>query len=67
MTGVQTCALPILVEMAGTEFDHPQVLMGKLTPIFFGSGVNNFGVQLLLDRFLQYSVAPRGRSVALDE
>jgi peptide chain release factor 3 len=56
-----------MVEMAGTEFDHPQVLMGKLTPIFFGSGVNNFGVQLLLDRFLQYSVAPRGRSVALDE
>lgn len=56
-----------MVEMAGNEFDHPKVLMGKLTPIFFGSGVNNFGVQLLLDRFLQYSVAPRGRSVALDE
>lgn len=56
-----------MVEMAGNEFDHPQVLMGKLTPIFFGSGVNNFGVQLLLDRFLQYSVAPRSRAVALDE
>ena len=56
-----------MVEMAGNEFDHPKVLMGRLTPIFFGSGVNNFGVQLLLDRFLQYSVAPRGRSVALDE
>jgi peptide chain release factor 3 len=55
-----------MVEMAGTEFDHPQVLKGKLTPVFFGSGVNNFGVQLLLDRFLQYSVAPQGRSVALD-
>jgi peptide chain release factor 3 len=55
-----------MVEMAGSEFDHQQVLNGKLTPVFFGSGVNNFGVQLLLDRFLVYSAAPRGRSVALD-
>jgi len=55
-----------MVELAGAEFDHEQVLSGKLTPVFFGSGVNNFGVQLLLDRFLQYSSAPRGRTVALD-
>ena len=53
-----------MVEMAGAPFDHEQVLQGKLTPVFFGSGVNNFGVQLLLDRFLQYSAPPRGRSVA---
>ncbi|MFN9844696.1 MAG: GTP-binding protein [Planctomycetota bacterium] len=52
-----------MIELAGAEFDHAQVLAGKLTPVFFGSGVNNFGVQLLLDSFLQYSAPPRGRSV----
>ncbi len=50
-----------MVEMAGAEFDHPTVLAGKLSPVFFGSGVNNFGVQLLLDSFLKYSAQPRGR------
>ena len=54
-----------MIELAGAEFDHPQVLAGKLSPVFFGSGVNNFGVQLLLDSFLKYSSAPRGRAAAL--
>lgn len=52
-----------MIELAGAEFDHAQVLAGKLSPVFFGSGVNNFGVQLLLDSFLKYSSAPRGRTV----
>jgi peptide chain release factor 3 len=56
-----------LLEIAGVEFDHEAVLAGKLTPVFFGSGVNNFGVQLLLDSFLQYSTAPKGRSSMTDE
>ena len=37
------------------------MLAGKLTPVFFGSGVNNFGVQLLLDSFLKCSAPPQGR------
>jgi peptide chain release factor 3 len=53
-----------MVEMAGSAFDHAAVLAGKLTPVFHGSGVNNFGVQLLLDSFLRYSAAPGGRSTA---
>jgi len=53
-----------MIEMAGAEFDHDQVLEGKLSPVFFGSGVNNFGVQLLLDSFLRYSSPPRGRLAA---
>lgn len=55
-----------MVEMAGSEFDHSRVFDGKLTPLFFGSGVNNFGVQLLLDNFLKYSAPPRGRLALLD-
>ena len=52
-----------MIEQAGAAFDHPQVLAGKLTPVFFGSGVNNFGVQLLLDSFLEFSPPPQGRRV----
>jgi len=52
-----------MIEMAGAVFDHGQVLAGKLTPVFFGSGVNNFGVQLLLDSFLRHSPPPQGRPV----
>ena len=50
-----------MIEGAGHEFDPQAVLAGKLTPVFFGSGVNNFGVQLLLDNFLRYSSPPTPR------
>ena len=35
---------------------------GVVLPVFFGSGVNNFGVQLLLDGFLRHAPGPRGRN-----
>lgn len=52
-----------MLDGAGANFDHAQVLAGKLTPVFFGSAVNNFGVQLLLDGFLELAPTPRPRSV----
>jgi peptide chain release factor 3 len=52
-----------MLDGAGAEFDHAAVLAGKLTPVFFGSAVNNFGVQLLLDAFLELAPGPRPRSV----
>lgn len=52
-----------MLDLAGASFDEEQVLAGKVTPVFFGSGVNNFGVQLLLDGFLQHSPAPKPRHV----
>jgi peptide chain release factor 3 len=36
-------------------------LAGKLTPVFFGSAVNNFGLQELLDGFAEYAPPPKGR------
>jgi len=39
-------------------FDRAAVHAGKQTPVYFGSAVNNFGVQLLLDGFLRDSIAP---------
>jgi peptide chain release factor 3 len=53
-----------MLEGAGAAFDPARVLAGELTPVFFGSAVNNFGVQLLLDAFLEYSPAPRPRHSA---
>lgn len=35
------------------------VKSGDMTPVFFGSAVNNFGVHLLLDAFLEYAPPPR--------
>ena len=50
-----------MLEMAGESFDHGEVLAGQTTPVYFGSGVNNFGVQHLLDGFLKYAPEPKGR------
>jgi len=50
-----------LLDVAHESFDPASVLEGTTTPVYFGSAVNNFGVQLLLDGFLKYSSEPRGR------
>jgi peptide chain release factor 3 len=50
-----------MLEGAGAGFDPAAVLAEKITPVFFGSAMNNFGVQMLLDGFLKYSSAPTPR------
>jgi peptide chain release factor 3 len=50
-----------MLDMAGEQFDLDKVMDGTSTPVFFGSAMNNFGVQLLLDYFIQYGAAPRAR------
>ncbi len=52
-----------LLEAAGTAFDHKAILQGEMTPVYFGSAVNNFGVQLLLDGFLRYAPEPQPRAL----
>ena len=47
-----------MLEIAGKEYSEEAVLAGQLTPVFFGSAMNNFGVQLLLDSFLAKSSPP---------
>jgi peptide chain release factor 3 len=53
-----------MLDGAGHEFDEAAVLAGQTTPVFFGSGLNNFGVQLLLDALLRYSPPPKPRVMA---
>ena len=50
-----------MLDMAGVEYDEQKVLHGEQTPVFFGSAMNNFGVQLLLDAFLERSTPPQPR------
>jgi len=51
-----------ILDHAGASFDTEQILQGQLTPVFFGSARNNFGVQLLLDGFLEHAGYPQPRT-----
>ncbi len=51
-----------LVKGASHAFDHQAYLNGDLTPVFFGSALNNFGVAELLEKFVDYAPAPQSRS-----
>jgi peptide chain release factor 3 len=53
-----------MLEHAGHDWDDTAVLTDKTTPVFFGSALNNFGVQLLLDGFLKHAPSPCGRHSA---
>ncbi|MDA0750600.1 MAG: peptide chain release factor 3 [Verrucomicrobia bacterium] len=50
-----------MLNLAGESFDVQSVYSGAITPVFFGSAMNNFGVELLLKGFLQYSPPPAAR------
>jgi len=51
---------------ASAPWSHEDFLAGKLTPVFFGSGVNNFGVMEVLDAVVDMSPPP-GPRVAFTE
>ncbi|HEU0264792.1 MAG TPA: peptide chain release factor 3 [Geobacterales bacterium] len=50
-----------LVEGASHPFDLDAYLAGKQTPVFFGSAINTFGVQQLLDTFVEQAPCPQPR------
>jgi peptide chain release factor 3 len=56
-----------LVQGASHPFDEERYLAGQQTPVFFGSGINNFGVQPLLDFFADHAPAPQPRATATRE
>ena len=51
-----------LVEGVYPKFDQQEYLDGELQPVFFGSALNNFGVQELLDCFIQIAPPPLAKS-----
>ena len=51
-----------LVRDAAAQFNLDDFLTGKLTPMFFGSAVNNFGVQEILDALVELAPPPSERA-----
>ena len=51
-----------LVQGASHEFDLDEFLTGKLTPVFFGTALGNFGVDHMLDGLVQWAPKPQGRA-----
>jgi len=50
-----------LLDGAGYEFDLDAVRRGRLSPVFFGSALNNFGVEPFLESFLSMTMPPLPR------
>lgn len=56
-----------LLEGAANPFDPEDYLKGNQTPVFFGSAINNFGVEELLDAFVEQAPAPRSAQTVTRE
>jgi peptide chain release factor 3 len=58
----ELCEQIALVAGASYPFENESYLDGKLTPVFFGSAMNNFGVRELLDTFVTYAPMTQSRA-----
>lgn len=50
-----------LVRGATNEFDLEEYLAGRMTPVFYGTALGNFGVREMLDGFVEYAPTPLSR------
>jgi peptide chain release factor 3 len=50
-----------LIQAAVPPFDHAAFLAGKQTPVLFGSAINNFGIQEVLDTLVEQAPPPGPR------
>ena len=51
-----------LLDGAGSPFDRDEVDAGMLSPVFFGSALTNFGVEIFLQNFLKLTQTPLPRT-----
>jgi peptide chain release factor 3 len=54
-----------LLQGASSPFSLEDFLAGKQTPVFFGSGINNFGVQEILQALLDWAPPPQPRDAGV--
>ena len=54
-----------LIDGVYGELKNEDYLSGKVAPVFFGSAVNNFGVQEMLDTFIKIAPVPRSRETSV--
>ena len=55
-----------LLDGASCDFDLDRVRHGKLSPVFFGSALTNFGIEPFLEHFLHMTTAPLARTAGDD-
>src|SRR5690349_12993199 len=56
-----------LLDAAGDGFERERFERGELSPMFFGSAINNFGLSAFLDTFVQLMPPPRPRATDAGE
>ena len=56
-----------LLEGVCPELDLDLVHVGKMTPVFFGSAMTNFGVELFLENFLDFALKPGTHSSSVGD
>ena len=56
-----------LVRGASHEFEIEEFLAGRLTPVFFGTALGNFGVREMLDKFVEWAPEPLSRQTTSSE
>lgn len=56
-----------LIEGVYHEFDKEEYLKANISPVFFGSAVNNFGVREMLDCFINIAPIPKPRETDVRE
>jgi peptide chain release factor 3 len=54
-----------ILEGVGPDLDLAAVHQGRMTPVFFGSAMNNFGVELFLESFLEYAAKPEAHDSSI--
>lgn len=52
-----------LVRHAGHEYQHAEFLAGRQTPVFFGSALTNYGIELFLRGFIDLCPPPSMRTI----
>ena len=56
-----------LLEAAGNPFSLDAFRAGAVTPVFFGSALTNFGIELLFDAFIELAPSPSARPAHISE
>lgn len=56
-----------LLDMAGDDFDRARFEQGEVSPMFFGSAINNFGLEAFLESFCELMPPPASRKAGEQE
>lgn len=56
-----------LLEAAGDSLDKPRFMTGEVSPMFFGSAINNFGLEVFLESFSEMMPSPQSRMTSEGE